>query len=181
MFYRKIDKNLKVGLTIPQFCVKLFQLTDRNREYLKQWLPWLDTVRKPSDTMAFIELQLDRFSKDEAMHLTLFYKDNIAGVLGFNNMDHINGIGHIGYWLGEEYVGKGVMTAAVKDLMHQGFANWQLQKMEIRCAVHNHKSRAIPERLGFVQEGTLRRAEKVYEIYHDHAVYGLLKEEFVLS
>ncbi len=179
MFYRKIDENLKVGLTVPQFTDALFRLTDQNREFLKQWLPWLDTVLKPSDTLAFIELQLDRFGKGEAMHQSLFYQDRIAGVLGFNLIDQANGIGHLGYWLGEEFTGKGLMTTAVRDLIHQGLSNWQLQRIEIRCAVNNHKSRAIPERLGFKKEGTLRRAEKVYESYNDHVVYGLLKEEWL--
>ncbi len=179
MIYRKINENLKVGFTVPQFADELFRLTDQNREFLKQWLPWLDTVLRPSDTLAFIELQLDRFGKGEAMHQSLFYHDRIAGVLGFNLIDQVNGIGRVGYWLGEEFTGKGLMTTAVRDLIHQGFSNWQLQRIEIRCAVNNHKSRAIPERLGFRQEGILRRAEKVYESYNDHAVYGLLKEEWL--
>lgn len=181
MLYRKIGEDLKVGLTVPQFAEDLFHLTDTNRQYLKQWLPWLDTIRKPSDTIAFIELQMERHAKGEAMHQTLFYHDGIAGVLGFNLMDQVNGIGHIGYWLGQEYTGKGIMTIAVRDLLHQGFVNWQLQRMEIRCAVDNSKSRAIPERLGFILEGTIRRAEKVYESYNDHAVYGLLKDEWQLA
>jgi ribosomal-protein-serine acetyltransferase len=36
------------------------------------------------------------------------------------------------------------------------------------------KSRAIPKRLGFMNEGTIRRAEKVYENWYDHIVYGKL-------
>jgi ribosomal-protein-serine acetyltransferase len=94
-----------------------------------------------------------------------------------NSPCRANGIGHIGYWLGQEFTGKGIMTLAVKDLICQGFKNWPLQKVEIRCAVGNKKSRAIPERLGFQNEGTLRNAEKVYDKYNDHIVYGKLKEE----
>ncbi len=66
------------------------------------------------------------------------------------------------------------MTEAVKDLIRLGFKHWPMQKIEIRCAVKNSKSRAIPERLGFTNEGTIRRAEKVYDRYNDHVVYGIL-------
>ncbi|MCG8634647.1 MAG: GNAT family N-acetyltransferase, partial [Desulfobacterales bacterium] len=168
MFYRHLDDNIKTALSIPQFAAELFELTDKNRGYLKTWLPWLDAVKKPGDTEAFLSLQLKRFSAGEALHLTIFRQDKIAGVLGYNQIDPVNGTGHIGYWLGREYTGRGIMTSAVRDLIGLGFENWPLQRVEIRCAVENHKSRAIPERLGFKNEGTIRRAEKVYDTYNDH-------------
>ena len=178
MFYREIENNLKIGLSIPQFGEEMFSLTDQNRGYLKAWLPWLDKVKKVEDTKEFLRLQLKRFGEDEAIHLSIFYKNKIVGVLGYNQLDLINGIGHVGYWLGEEYTGIGIMTKAVIELIHLGFENWPIQKIEIHCADNNFKSRAIPEKLGFKNEGTIRRTAKVYEEYQDHIIYGLLKEEY---
>ncbi|SCY38013.1 GNAT family N-acetyltransferase [Desulfoluna spongiiphila] len=177
MFYRQIDRHLQLRLSVPQFADELFQLTETNRDYLKTWLPWLDSIQKPEDTRRFLDLQLHRFSKGLALHETIFYEGRIAGVLGYNLLDHTNGIGQIGYWMGEEFTGKGIMTRAVKDLILLGFHYWDIQKVEIRCGVANSKSRAIPERLGFTNEGTLRRAEKFYDHYRDLVVYGLLQDE----
>ena len=83
----------------------------------------------------------------------------------------------VGYWLAQEYNGKGIMTQSVRDLIRLGFDDYSLGRVEIRCAVENRKSRAIPERLGFKQEGTIRRAENLYGKYVDHVVYGLLRQE----
>ena len=138
-------------MSIPQYADELFALTDQNREFLKQWLPWLDTVTTPSDTRVFIEAQLARFQRGEGLHVALFYRDKIAGVLGYNRRDQANAIGHIGYWLAREYTGKGIMTASVRDLIELGFRYYSLNRVEIRCAVDDRKSRAIPERLGFEQ------------------------------
>lgn len=179
MFYRKIDTDLKIGLSVPQYAEEMFALTDRNRRHLRAWLPWLDSIQKPEDTKSFIQLQVKRFADGEAMHLSIFFKNNLAGVLAYNKLDHVNGIGHLGYWLGEEYVGKGIMTKSVQEVIHLGFTSWPLQKIEIHCAVDNLKSRAIPERLGFQNEGTIRRTAKVYDTYQDHIVYGLLREEYL--
>ena len=49
--------------------------------------------------------------------------------------------------------------------------------MEIQAATGNHRSRAIPERLGFQQEGVLREYERVGERYLDIVVYSLLARE----
>ena len=118
-----------------------------------------------------------RFQRGEALHVTIFYRDKIAGVLGYNRIDQANAIGQIGYWLAREYTGKGIMTASVRDVIALGFNYYSLNRLEIRCAVDNRKSRAIPERLGLQQEGIIRRAEKVQGQYLDHVVYGLLKQD----
>ena len=119
-------------------------------------------------------MQLQRFSRQEAIHETIFYKKQIVGVLGFNLIDNVNGIGHIGYWLDQQHTGRGIMTKSVQDLIDLGFNELGLQRMDIRCAVGNKKSRAIPERIGFKNEGIIRNAEKVYGIYNDHVIYGLI-------
>ena len=178
MFFREIEKNLRIALTVPQFAGQLFALTDQNREYLKVRLPWLDSVQEIGDTKRFIREQLLKFAKEEALHLSILSNNKIVGVVGYNQLDLVNGVGIIGYWLSEEHTGKGVMTKAVKEVIHMGFGSWPLQKVEIHCAVDNNSSRAIPERLGFREEGTIRRTAKVSETHHDHVIYGLLEEEY---
>jgi ribosomal-protein-serine acetyltransferase len=69
------------------------------------------------------------------------------------------------------------MTTVVRDLIEIGRRHYSLQKIDIRCATGNAKSRAIPERLGFSHEGTLRRAERVYDQWLDHEVYALLVDQ----
>jgi len=69
------------------------------------------------------------------------------------------------------------MTLAVMEMLSIGFNDFSLNRIEIQCAIENTKSRAIPERLGFIQEGILRSSEKVNGQYFDHAVYGLLRND----
>ena len=177
MFFRQIDKDIALSLSIPQYAEELFELTDRNREFLQQWLPWLDRIKAASDTKDFIEAQLLRFQQGEALHVTIFYRQKIAGVVGYNEIDRDNNIGHLGYWLASEYNSKGIMTKSVRELIEIGFDYYKLNRIDIRCAEGNSRSRAIPERLGFKNEGVIRQAEKLTNRYVDHVVYGLLKED----
>ncbi len=174
MFSRKITPNLEIRLSLPQYADEIFAVTDSNRSFLREWLPWLDSVNKSDDTRNFIREQLHRFARGEAIHVTIFSEGAVAGVAGYNEIDSVNGIGYIGYWLAEKYNGKGIMTRVVLDLITIARDDLKLQKVDIRCATENTRSRAIPERLGFTHEGTLRRAERVYDEWLDHEVYALL-------
>lgn len=174
MFTRKLTDSIEIRFSIPQFAEELFTLTDCNRVFLKQWLPWLDAIQTVDDTRSFLTTQVEQFSRGESLHVTIFHNGTIAGVAGFNSLDKANGIGYIGYWLGEEFTGKGIMTNVVRDLIKLGVEFYDLQKIDIRCASGNLRSRAIPERLGFSHEGTLRRAERVYSEWKDHEVYAIL-------
>lgn len=177
MFSRVLTDSLTISLSIPQYADELFALTERNRMFLRRWLPWLDCTTTTEDTRQFLALQVQRFARGESLHVTIFSDGSIAGVAGFNSLDRTNGIGYIGYWLGEEFTGKGIMTTVVRDLIEIGWSYYSLQKVDIRCATGNSRSRAIPERLGFSHEGTLRRAERVYDEWFDHEVYALLTDQ----
>jgi ribosomal-protein-serine acetyltransferase len=84
----------------------------------------------------------------------------------------------IGYWLGESYQGKGLMTGACRALVDYLFSELRLQRIEIRCATSNARSCAVPQRLGFTKEGVLRQAQAFDDHYLDLEVYGLLAEDW---
>ena len=72
------------------------------------------------------------------------------------------------------------MTRAVAALIEHAVSACDLNRIEIRAAVGNARSRAIPQRLGFQEEGTLREAERVGGAYLDIVVYSLLRSEWAL-
>ena len=121
MFFRQIDNNIKLSLSIPQCVEELFELTDKNRGFLQRWLPWLDGIQQPLNTKKFLKTQLLKWQQGSALHVTIFAQDRIAGVVGYNQIDRVNHIGHLGYWLGEEYNGKGIMTKSIQELIEVGF------------------------------------------------------------
>lgn len=178
MFLHKIDDELSLKLLELKDAERVFELTDRSREHLKEWLPWLDFTTKVEDTKEFIEGTLKGFAEGRSMTTLIVYKGEIVGTAGFNSLNWSNKTAYIGYWLGHEYQGKGIMTRVAKALTDYAFEHHKLNKVEIRAAVENTKSRSIPERLGFVEEGRIRQAEWLYDHFVDHVVYGILAEEW---
>ncbi|UOQ86552.1 GNAT family N-acetyltransferase [Gracilibacillus salinarum] len=178
MFYHKIDEELSLKLIELKDAERVFTLTDSSRDYLRKWLPWLDFTTKLEDTKTFIKNSLKGYAEGESLTTFIVYQNEIVGTAGYNSLDWSNKIAYIGYWLGEDYQGKGIMTRVAGALTDYAINELNMNKVDIRAAAQNHKSRAVPERLGYVQEGSVRQAEWLYDHYVDHVIYGMLAEEW---
>ncbi|WP_251554241.1 GNAT family N-acetyltransferase [Neobacillus muris] len=178
MFIHKIDEEVSLKLIELQDAERVFELTDQSRNYLKNWLPWLDVTNNVEDTKNFIRGCLKGHAENKSLNTVILYHGEIVGAASFNSINWSNKTAYIGYWLGEAYQGNGIMTKVAKALTDYAFHHLHLNKVEIRAAEGNQKSRSIPERLGFVNEGRIRQAEWLYDHYVDHIVYGVLANEW---
>ncbi|WP_079508933.1 GNAT family N-acetyltransferase [Mesobacillus jeotgali] len=181
MFLYKIDEQLSLKQPELNDSERIFELTENARDYMKEWLPWLDFTQTADDTREFIKGTMKGYAENRSMTTVILYKGEIVGTAGFNSINWSNKTAYIGYWLGYEYQGNGIMTRVARALTDYAFNHLKLNKVEIRAAKGNRKSRSIPERIGFVEEGTIRQAEWLYDHYVDHVVYGVLAEEWESS
>jgi ribosomal-protein-serine acetyltransferase len=156
----------------------LYALIDTNRAHLRQWLPWVDHEQSVDTTRAFLRSAAQQFADQRGGQYGIWQQDQLAGVVGQHAIDGANRSGAIGYWLGAVFQGRGLMTRACRALISHAFGDQGLHRVEIRVAPANRRSRAIPERIGFQQEGVLRDAEWLYDHYVDLVVYGMLADEW---
>jgi len=178
VFSLKVEDGLELRLLEERHAEAVFAVVDRNRGYLRQWLPWLDVSVSPDDTRSFISRSLNKFACGEELAAGIWDHGQIVGAISYNFIDHSNRIAHIGYWLASDHQGKGVMTKACRAMIDHAFGDLRLNRVEIRCASGNMKSRAIPQRLGFQQEGVQRQAEWLYDHFVDLVIYGMLASEW---
>jgi ribosomal-protein-serine acetyltransferase len=178
MFNYKIDEDVSLKLVELKDAERIYTLTDQSRDYLREWLPWLDGTTSVEDTRSFIESNLKGYAENKSMTTFILYKGEVVGTAGYNQLDWSNKIAYIGYWLGKGYQGNGIMTRVAGALTDYAFNELKLNRVDIRVAVENKKSRLIPERLGFVNEARIRKAEWLYDHYVDHIVYGMLAEDW---
>ncbi|MFD2638546.1 GNAT family N-acetyltransferase [Piscibacillus salipiscarius] len=178
MFVHQVDEEVSLKLVDLGDAEELFQLTDRSRDHLRTWLPWLDHTKELKDTENYIKFSKKAYANHEGMNTVVLYNGKTAGVVGFNELDWTNRIAYIGYWLGVDFTGKGIMTRAAGALTDYAIRDLGMNKVDITAAEHNRGSRSIPERLGFTEEGKIRSREWLYDHYVDHIVYGMLKEEW---
>ncbi len=158
---------------------ELTELIDRNRLYLREWLPWLDSSTGVHDTARFIGRSLQQADDENGYTFGIVCDGTLAGVIGQHYVDSLNRRTEIGYWLDAARQGQGIVTRSTARLTDYAFSNQDCNRVMLHCAVGNIKSRAVAERLGFVQEGVLREAEWLYDHYVDLVVYSMLKAEWV--
>jgi ribosomal-protein-serine acetyltransferase len=158
---------------------ELFALVQANQAHLAPWMPWAGAPTV-SETRSWVAGALAQRARDDGFGAVLVEGEAIIGSMGFHRIDWPNRATSLGYWLSADREGAGIMTAAVRTLIRHAFDVWDLHRVEIDAAPDNVRSRAIPERLGFTQEGVRRDAERFGDTYRDLVVYGLLASDPLL-
>lgn len=174
----KIDEDIVLKSFTIDDAEERYRIIDTNREFLKKWLGWLDFYHSSQDVIDFTNVCLNNEKKQISLPLAIYYKEKFAGSIELKDLDFKNKKTEIGYWLAEEFTGKGIMTRSTKIMVDYAFDNLELNKITILVATENFASQAIPERLGFIKEGTLSDNECLYGKFVDNYIYGMTKKNW---
>jgi ribosomal-protein-serine acetyltransferase len=178
MFALPLGTDAELRMLELRHADELFDLTDQNRFYLRQWLGWVDGTQSVFDSRTFIRGMVQQYANNNGFQAGIWFRGTLAGVIGFNYIDWHNSRTEFGYWLGAPFQGHGLITRACRALINYSFDDLHLNRVEILCASGNTRSRAIPERLGFTQEGIIRQGEWLYDHFVDLVMYGMLADEW---
>lgn len=151
------------------------------RPELRRWLPGFEQLPSEADCLAGIRQGQARWALREAFQFGLFERDSDAliGDLRLRPTDWGVPAFDIAYWLDPAATGQGYVTEAVGLLAALAFERLAAQRLVICCDQNNQRSRRVPERLGFVQEGCLRNAARgaAGELF-DMLVYALTPADY---
>ena len=130
----------------------LVRLADNRRIY--EVLARLPHPYTRADGIAFVEIFAQR--PDERPY-AITLDDRFVGIVGFSF--HEGEPHELGYWLGEPYWGKGIMSEAVKALLEAAFATGLFPRIKSRALASNARSLNVLGKAGF-----LRRREEIETI-----------------
>ncbi len=176
-----ISQNVKLELTSVKHTEKLFEAIDHNRVHLSEFLPWVGNMQTVDDIKNYLDNCEQLYAQNKEVSFIILLNDIAVGRIGLHHLNMQNKIGAIGYWLTKNAEGKGIITTSCKVLINYGFSDIGLHRIEIKAAVKNVKSQAIPVKLNFVKEGILRQAELVNNEFIDLFIYSMLKPEWTAA
>lgn len=174
-----VEENLRLELIGEKHAKDLFYAVNQNREHLSDFLSWVDNMQCINDFTNYINNCELLHQQGKEVSFVVILNQKVVGRIGLHHLDLQNKNASIGYWLIKNAEGKGFITNSCKELLTYGFQDLGLKRIEIKAAIENIKSQAIPEKLNFVKEGILRQAECVNNKFIDLFLYSILNEEWI--
>jgi len=151
-------------------------------DHIGEWLPFARGDAKPSvaDTAGLLRHWRGEFDLDKDYALGIFLADGrtLIGSTGLHTRrgPHAR---EVGYWVHVDHIGKGYATETAAALTKVAFEVDKIHLVEIRVQVGNDGSAAIPRKLGFVHEATLRqRLSNGDRGFADVQIWSMLAEEY---
>ena len=129
------------------------------------------------DGIDFISSMLSA-NEDETFAFAITLDDKAIGSIGVFRQQNIHRqTAEMGYYIAEEYWGKGIMTDAVKQICNYVFKNSDILRIYAEPFAYNTGSCRVLEKAGFQYEGTLRNNAVKNGKVIDMKMYSLLMEE----
>jgi ribosomal-protein-serine acetyltransferase len=175
----RIDDDLTLAKLRKGDIDELAAVVKSNLPHIGPWMIWAVKDYGVKHAQEFIERNLEN-EDPKAQTFGIFYQGKIAGCAGFVPGDK-KGVAEIGYWISREHQGKGIITRCTKALTDHAFRDLNVDRVEIRAAALNLRSRAVPERLRFDLEERYKAGHALPNgIIDDLVVYAMHKRNWNL-
>jgi RimJ/RimL family protein N-acetyltransferase len=167
----------------PEDAVKLKDAIDSSLQHLRAWLPWAQQEPEALERkQQRIRRWRGQFDLDMEFIYAVFDREELR-VLGGGGLH--NRVGpdarEIGYWVRADAVGKGLATEFSAALTRVAIEVDKVSRLEIHMLVGNEASAAVPRKLGYVHEATVRRPHPDGGPAHDTMIWTMFAERYPAS
>lgn len=180
-----LGDRLKPELKGPRIILKAPILEDyeewslvrtKNQEYLKPFEPeWAQDCL----SLAFFIRRLERQNKQQregrGCYFLIHHRENNHIIGGINLNDIQMGAARhasLGYWIDEDYQGKGYMKESAKAVIDYAFCSLKLRRLNAACLPHNTRSIELLKSVNFEEEGFAKKYLQINGKWQDHLLFG---------
>jgi RimJ/RimL family protein N-acetyltransferase len=183
--YRIVTNRLVLRCYDPADAPLVKDAVDSSLEHLSPWMPWAQAPTSLDETIALLRSFRAQFDLDQNWIYGIFSSDGseVLGGTGLHARVAAGGL-EIGYWIRASRTGAGLATEAAAVLTRVAIELCRVDRVEIHVEPDNAASLAVPRKLGFLQEATLRRRLPPMDPAdpaRDEVVFSLLAEELASS
>jgi RimJ/RimL family protein N-acetyltransferase len=178
--YRIVTPQLVIRCYHPADAFMLQTAVKESLEHLLPWMPWAANEPEPVETKI---QRLRRFRASFDLGQDFIYgifnpqENHLMGSTGLHTRVGPNAL-EIGYWIHRDFINRGYATETAAALTKVAFELHKVERVEIHCAVDNVRSAAVPRKLGYTHDGTLRRRSFANEHSVDQMVWSLFDDEY---
>jgi RimJ/RimL family protein N-acetyltransferase len=181
--YRVETPRLTLRCWNPSDATELRAALDASDHHLRPWIPFMkDEPRSLQETIEWLRGHRAAFDSDQLHRYAVVRRDDDNGsIVGENMLLSRVGPGglEVGYWTHVDCGGRGYATEASCAMIRVAFEISRVERIEIHCAPGNAPSAAIPAKLGFRHEATLKdRATNTEGMTHDLMIWTLFAQDY---
>lgn len=179
--YRIETERLVMRCWNPADAPLLKAAIDMSLDHLRPWMPW--ALHEPEELSAKVE-RLRSFRGNFDLGVDFVY-----GIFNADESQVLGGTGlharigsdalEIGYWIRVDHIGQGLATEVAGALTRVAFEINNVRRVEIHCRPNNVRSAAVPRKLGYIHEATLRRRTLETDgSYGDTMVWTMFHDDY---
>lgn len=174
MFTMRADDQVSLAIVERRHVPVLDSLWQDNADRLVRWEPWAAEEGAFDDPSGWVRYCLDRFAQGSAVFAFIQKDDQPVGTCGLW-IEHDRTCAAIGYMIDEKHEGEGLVTRAVRRMVHYALDEREVGRIELGMAVDNLRSRKVAERLGFDFVGVDPEGLDFADHKVDRAGYALVR------
>jgi RimJ/RimL family protein N-acetyltransferase len=181
MFVHPLGEDAVLIPRTPDLAGAYHTLLEGNLERLARWEPWALGENTVDTTTGYFRMMAGEWLDGGMLPVLIGVRAEggwrLVGSSGVK-IDRAARSGIIGYWIDAAYEGRGLVSRTVSALLDRCFGELGLVRVGLYTETANTRSRALATRIGFTEEGVLRRAIAFPDDHRDQVVYGMLAEEW---
>lgn len=174
-----MNEEIQLATLKETSAAAFFDLIERNREYIADGFPrTVDQVKSAEDAKQIFNEYQDWEDHEEGYYFFLKDEEKLIGHFHVKNINQYSNKCELGYFIDQEYAGKGYTSKGVYWLLDFCFKKLKMNKVYICTNPENIGSQKVALNNGFVQEGVLREEYKYPNgDVNDVVYFGKLKSE----
>ena len=179
----------KILLTTKRLTLRPLRLSDAEALFpyvsdpvLPKYMTWAPHTNI-EETKGFIKSTIKRRKDETGLVFGVFINKVFIGLISIDDIQRKLRVldwqrAEIGYWIGKEYWGQGIMLEAVHAVLHFAFTELKLHKIVIDHFSENTQSARVIEKAGFRYIGEQKKEFGKDGVWYDTKAYEMLAEEF---
>ena len=167
----RLRNGLELYPLTMRYDADLFSLVEAHRELLRRWQNWPDLIVQLEHMQQLIKRSEQKVADRNGFDWVLIQDGQPTGKIGMLYIDTRTKQTELGYWLAPPFQGHGLMTRACHRVVDYILSDLRLRTIHVRCAEGNTASRAIPERLGFLNAGRATFPAIIHGTAHYEVLY----------
>ena len=156
------------------------ELRQRSREFLQPWEPkWPNNFLTKESFTSFINMIENSLKKKNGYNFFIFNKKK-KHLMGGISLTNFKSEGYksitIGYWMGQDYAGRGYMKDSLKIICDYCFSDLGVNRIEAACLPKNLTSKKVLLNVGFEIEGYAKKYLNINGKLEDHLLLAKIKK-----